>query len=364
MVLEAVVVAIDNSEYMRNGDYTPSRYDAQYDACNLIFGRKSEDNPESALALVSTAGDKADVHVALTLEIGDVITALQKVKIGGKANFIQSLNKSKLVLLHKRNPNQGLRIVVFVGSPIYDKEEDIVSVAEQLKKHRVAVDLISFGETEFNEKKLEAFFNSVNGDGRSNLVRVPTGLGVSLSDFLRTTPILSGGGDTGGGDVNMGEFGINPNTDPDLYAVLQESMKTYQSTQTESGTTNTNVQTEGTGNNDNLPPLDPDGDVSMYSDDIEKAIALSLMTADDQNNTKTVNTNLPGNDKTETPNTTTPNTNTNEKPPDTNENMDQEELEKVLQGLDGVDINDPSIQSLITNWKKDDKKDEKKEDKK
>jgi len=292
--------------------------------------------------------------VALTLEIGDVITALQKVKIGGKANFIQSLNKSKLVLLHKRNPNQGLRIIVFVGSPIYDKEEEIVSVAEQLKKHRVAVDLISFGETEFNEKKLEAFFNSVNGDGRSNLVRVPTGLGMSLSDFLRTTPILSGGGDTGGGDVNMGEFGINPNTDPDLYAALQESMKTFQSTQTETGTTNTNTQTEGSGNNDNLPPLDPDGDVPMYGDDIDKAIALSLMTGDDQNNN---NKNLPG---TETPNTNTPNTNTNEKPPDTNENMDKEELEKVLQGLDGVDINDPSIQSLITNWKKDEKKEDKK----
>jgi len=277
MVLEAVVVAVDNSEFMRNGDYTPSRYDAQYDACNLIFGRKSEDNAESALALVSTAGDKAEVHVALTLEIGDVITALQKVRIGGKANFIQSLNKSKLVLLHKRNPNQGLRIIVFVGSPIYDKEEDLVGVAEQLKKHRVAVDLISFGETEFNEKKLEAFFNTVNGDGRSNLVRVPTGLGVSLSDFLRNTPILSGG-DTGGGDVNMGEFGINPNTDPDLYAALQESMKTYQSTETSSGTTsgsttNTNVTDSSSGGNntDNLPPLDPDGDVPMYDDDIKKS---------------------------------------------------------------------------------------------
>jgi len=59
----------------------------------------------------------------------------------------------------------------------------------------------------------------------------------------------------------------------------------------------------------------------------------------------------------------TPTANTNEKP-DTNENMASEELEKVLMGLDGVDINDPSIQSLLTNWKKDDKKDDKKDENK
>jgi 26S proteasome regulatory subunit N10 len=359
MVLEAIVIAVDNSEFMRNGDYTPSRYDAQYDACNLIFGRKSDDNPESSLALISIAGDTAEVHVALTLEIGDVITALQKVKIGGKANFTQCLLKANLVLQHKRNPNQGLRIILFIGSPIYEKKEDLVTIGEKLKKNRIAVDLVSFGETELNEEKLEAFFATVNNNNNCNLVKVPIGLGISLSDYLRNTPILAGGdfqggGGGGGGDNPMGDFGINPNTDPELYAAIQESMRTFQTQNpndaptTDTGSSNTNTK-QNTNEASEIPGLDPDGDVPMYDDEIKKAIELSLLTGDAPKDQP--NTNQPQNPD------NNPNTNKDPNVPEA------EDLENILMGLEGVDITDPNIQNLISNLKKDEKKDEKKDDK-
>ena len=40
MPLEATVVCIDNSEYARNGDYAPTRFQAQQDAVNLLAGAK------------------------------------------------------------------------------------------------------------------------------------------------------------------------------------------------------------------------------------------------------------------------------------------------------------------------------------
>ena len=36
------MICIDNSEWMRNGDYAPNRFQAQADAVNLICGAKTQ----------------------------------------------------------------------------------------------------------------------------------------------------------------------------------------------------------------------------------------------------------------------------------------------------------------------------------
>lgn len=36
------MICVDNSEWMRNGDYSPSRFQAQADAINLICGAKTQ----------------------------------------------------------------------------------------------------------------------------------------------------------------------------------------------------------------------------------------------------------------------------------------------------------------------------------
>merc|ERR1711964_876695 len=57
MVLEAVMVVVDNSESSRNGDYTPTRYEAQADAVSLIFSAITQANPESSVGLMSMGGN-------------------------------------------------------------------------------------------------------------------------------------------------------------------------------------------------------------------------------------------------------------------------------------------------------------------
>ena len=36
------MICVDNSEWMRNGDYSPSRFQAQADAVNLLCGAKTQ----------------------------------------------------------------------------------------------------------------------------------------------------------------------------------------------------------------------------------------------------------------------------------------------------------------------------------
>ena len=58
MVLEATLLCLDNSEFMRNGDYLPSRMEAQADAATAICGAKLSSNPENLVGIISMAGKR------------------------------------------------------------------------------------------------------------------------------------------------------------------------------------------------------------------------------------------------------------------------------------------------------------------
>lgn len=114
-----------------------------------------------------------------------------------------------------------MRIVAFIGSPIDIDEKELVKLAKRLKKEKVNVDVISFGEESINNEVLTAFVNALNGkDGTgSHLVTVPPG--PHLSDALISSPIIQG--EDGMGAPGMSgaafEFGVDPNEDPELALV-------------------------------------------------------------------------------------------------------------------------------------------------
>jgi 26S proteasome regulatory subunit N10 len=41
---------------MRNGDFTPTRMEAQCDAANLISGAKTQSNPETTVGIMTSGG--------------------------------------------------------------------------------------------------------------------------------------------------------------------------------------------------------------------------------------------------------------------------------------------------------------------
>lgn len=52
----ALTRSVDNSEWMRNGDFVPSRWEAQADAINILFDAKTGSNPENMVGIMSMAG--------------------------------------------------------------------------------------------------------------------------------------------------------------------------------------------------------------------------------------------------------------------------------------------------------------------
>ncbi|KAN0065339.1 proteasome regulatory particle base subunit rpn10 [Thecaphora frezii] len=238
MVLEATMLVLDNSEWMRNGDYTPSRWEAQCDAVSMIFDAKTNSNAESEVGLMTMAGKSPEVLVTLTQDVGKILTALHSSKVAGTSDILTGINVASLALKHRQNKNQRQRVIVFVGSPVTNSEQDLVKLGKKLKKNNVAVDIISFGEDEENEDRLSKFIEAVNSGENSHLLSIPAGPQL-LSDIILTSPVLQEeGGDSGGagpsgtsGGGNQFEFGVDPSMDPELAMALRMSLEEEQARQ-------------------------------------------------------------------------------------------------------------------------------------
>ncbi|KAG7476103.1 hypothetical protein JOB18_045730 [Solea senegalensis] len=173
MVLESTMVCVDNSEYMRNGDFLPTRLQAQQDAVNIVCHSKTRSNPENNVGLITMANN-CEVLTTLTPDTGRILSKLHAVQPRGNISFCT-----------------GIRVA-----------------------------------HEMNTEKLTTFINTLNGKegAGSHLVTVPPG--PSLADALLSSPILAG---EGGAVLGLGasdfEFGVDPSADPELALALRVSME-------------------------------------------------------------------------------------------------------------------------------------------
>jgi len=224
MVLEATMICIDTSEFMRNGDYTPTRLGAQQDAVNLLARAKTQSNAESSVGVVACAGRNVTVLVSLTNDMGKILSSTHGIRVSGRLDFSGGIQVAQLALKHRQNKNQHQRIVFFVGSPLKEDKDSLVRLAKRLRKSNIAVDVVNFGEEAENTEKLEAFVSAVNNDNNSHLVTVPPGPHI-LSDILTSSPIIAGesGAPVPGLSDEFG--GIDPNIDPDLALAIKYSME-------------------------------------------------------------------------------------------------------------------------------------------
>ncbi|KAJ4964316.1 hypothetical protein NE237_024255 [Protea cynaroides] len=237
MVLEATMICIDNSEWMRNGDYAPSRFQAQADAVNLICGAKTQSNPENTVGVLTMAGKGVRVLVTPTSDLGKILACMHGLEIGGEMNLAAGIQVAQLALKHRQNKKQQQRIIVFAGSQVKHEKKLLEAIGRKLKKNSVALDIVDFGEEDDGKpEKLEALLSAVNNNDSSHIVHVPPGPN-ALSDVLITTPIFTGDGEGGSGfaaaaaaaaaagGVSGFDFGVDPNLDPELALALRVSME-------------------------------------------------------------------------------------------------------------------------------------------
>jgi 26S proteasome regulatory subunit N10 len=231
MGLEATMVCVDNSEWMRNGDFIPTRMQAQQDAVNVVCRMKTRQNVENTVGLLSLADTQ--VHVTLTTDQNKIFKALQPLEPKGSVKFVTAIRIAHLTLKHRQNKNQKMKIVAFIGSPITTPEKELAKLAKRLKKEKVTVDIVNFGEPEENTEKLTKFIEILNGKDRTSHL-VTAHPGPLLSDILLSSPILTDEEGAPLAPLGQGfEFGIDPTEDPELAMALRVSMEEQRQRQEE-----------------------------------------------------------------------------------------------------------------------------------
>lgn len=102
--------SVDNSDYMRNGDFAPSRMQSQFDAVNMVALAKVKSNPENNVGLLSLAEyvclliiemnstnclfsslKSNRVLVTLTQDMGKIMSKLHQVKPKGCIDLIRGI---------------------------------------------------------------------------------------------------------------------------------------------------------------------------------------------------------------------------------------------------------------------------------
>lgn len=244
MTLESTVICVDNSEFCRNGDYAPTRLLAQRDAINMVTRSKLKQNAENTCALLTMANN--GLAATLTSDSAKLHSVLARVEPGGEVKFGSAVRIAQLSLKHRMNKHHKQRIIMFICSPIADEEKDVIKIAKKLKKEKVNIDIISFGEDECNNEKLATFINTLNGaDGSSShLVSIPAN--TSLSDALRKSPIIDDGASGAGGGAGFGGgFEIDEAADPELAMALRISLEEQRARQQETGGESQEAKNEG-----------------------------------------------------------------------------------------------------------------------
>lgn len=366
------MMCFDNSDYQRNGDYFPTRLTSQKEGVNLVCVSKVRSNPENNVGLM-TLSNTTEVLATLTSDVTRVMSKLHLVNPAGNINLLTGLRIAHLVLKHRQGKNHKMRIVVFVGSPVNHDEADLVKLAKKLKKEKVNVDIVSFGDHQKNNDIFNSFINVLNGkDGTgSHLVCVPRGS--SLPEALISSPIVLGEDGTGGAGLGGAgfEFGVDPNEDPELALALRVSMEEQRQRQEEEqrraqGSTDAGAQ-EGTSsgtavasqpNSEEalleralaLSTDDTMPDFANMTEEEQIAFAMQMSMQDAQQETP-ISQPAKRQKKEETP---------MEVDEDINEVItDPEFLQSVLENLPGVDPHSEAIRDAVGSLNKDKKQSDK-----
>lgn len=383
MPLESCMILLDNSEYMRNGDYIPTRLEAQQDAANLLVGAKTQSHPESTVGV--SAG--TELLVSPTEDVGKILGALHKIpfRSAGPDDVAASVQVASLALKHRRNKNGGQRIVLFVGSPLGTIDSrTLVRAGRQLRKNNVAIDVVAMGELEENEERLRELVEAANGrsdegNRTCHLVTIPAG--VLPSDVLASSPIVHGGaggggggigGDVGGGggaDAGFGAFadfgGVDPNMDPELAMALRISMEEERARQ-ERAAASASAAQEGGGTDAEMADAAPGDaaasglamDLGLSEEEalLQQALAMS-MNENDPPSDDAADAPMDADEDDSMLMALQLSMQTEEKE-EQQQFQDPQFVSQLLGSLPGVDPNDPQIQNALRDVNKDAEKDD------
>ena len=215
--------SIDNSESSRNGDFAPNRLLAQQEASQEILRIQLRSNPESNVALMTTAGRQPNLLVPLCSSQVALQKKLYSVQVGGTADPIKAIQIAQLVLKHRQGRQNGQRVVIFIG-PLSQQFNcnGMSALGHSLRKHSIFLDLVVFGNEAEEVAQTSELFQPLMVALGTNCQLVTALTNQCLTDVVLGEMRFLIGAIQHSGPAVMGNEGSD---DPELMLAIQMSLQ-------------------------------------------------------------------------------------------------------------------------------------------
>ena len=185
---KAFVVLIDNSANAIDGDFYPSRLEAQKTTVERLSDYLLNMNPRTQFALGTLGSHEFGIRTSFTSEPKRLNAGLQSVSSGGKIEIEKGLKSALLAFSHADSEIEEKRILLFVGSDNNLSSYEAKQLGEAATQKGIRIDVVVFGKELFNWQNLK-FLNSKMKD--VEFLKIPEARTI-LSDAVLVSQIGPG----------------------------------------------------------------------------------------------------------------------------------------------------------------------------
>lgn len=213
---KAVAILIDNSATSIDGDFYPSRLQAQILTAIRYSQFLISENQYSQIAIGTLSNTESGFRASFTNSHQKIENALNNITSSGCINFLKGIKCAVLALHHCRS-HEALRkkILAFVGSYDDITKKNATYVSSLLSEECIGLDLVILGNNIPNIKIFEEIVNSIPKELQSNFLNVIRSNTV-LSDDVLSSSIGPGQNSK----ILLSEYAKN---DPDLLTAINLS---------------------------------------------------------------------------------------------------------------------------------------------
>ena len=212
---EAIIFLIDNSDTSINGDFEPSRLEAQKLAAQRLGNFNLKQSPNSQVALGSIGSECFGMKCSLSKSTKQFSTAFSKIEAGGKAQIVRGITCAFLTLKRRDPDIKGKRVVLFICSKHDLTMDSARELAQRANKEQISVDVIAFGQEVDKLDILEAFTSMTVNE--SYFIRI------KKNDFILSDSVLAS--PLGPGIQQQIEQSDDISDDEELLAAIKASME-------------------------------------------------------------------------------------------------------------------------------------------
>ncbi|EAX94698.1 hypothetical protein TVAG_321350 [Trichomonas vaginalis G3] len=217
----SIVMIIDNSSTSINGDFFPTRIEAQRKAVNQLATYIFSLNSNSQVAVYTAGSKEFGIRVSLVSSSSKILPVISQISCGGNLRLETSI-KQALIAFHFIEHKCSKSILCFVGGPNDINENNSQIIAQKCKKESADLHILTFGNNVPNVPLLEKLAKSVSP--KSIFINLPIDSGdpLVISDAILKS-------DLGPGEKNARlELKAISNVDPALTQELMLALQSHQ----------------------------------------------------------------------------------------------------------------------------------------